>query len=58
MEKVEIAGLRPGMLDGEQAAPAIQKTIGMQLFLGFEMLDAYGHPAIPDRQGGCSHGKY
>jgi len=42
MEKVEIAGLRPDMLDGEAVEPAIQKTIGVLLFPGFEMLDAYG----------------
>lgn len=42
METVEIAGLRPDMLDGEQTAPTIQKTIGFLIFPGFEMLDAYG----------------
>jgi transcriptional regulator GlxA family with amidase domain len=42
MEKLEIAGLRPDMLDREQIAPAIQKTIGVLIFPGFELLDVYG----------------
>ncbi len=42
MEKVEIAGLRPDILDGEPVAPMIQKTIGVLIFPGFEMLDVYG----------------
>jgi len=42
MELSEIAGLRPDMLDREQVEPAIQKTVGVLIFPGFELLDVYG----------------
>jgi len=46
MKKHEIAGLRPDMLDGEQTAPAIQKTIGVLIFPGFEMRSTFTAPWI------------
>lgn len=42
MKLSEIAGLRPDMLDREQIEPAIQKTVGILIFPGFELLDVYG----------------